>query len=65
MVKSNTNPLFGKTFSGVKFAKVKNQYDRVSVLLGTEEVICGDTYMTTLVDNKRVVKFKKSALDFA
>lgn len=64
MVLTKINPLSNKSYSRVRFARVTNQFDKVSVYIGSEEIICGETYMSTLVDNKRLVKFKKSALDF-
>jgi hypothetical protein len=52
--------------SGLKFrnANVGDQFKDVRVVLGSEELIFNETYMTGLVFNNRVVKFKKSELKF-
>lgn len=45
-------------------AKINNLYDNIRVFIGSEEQIFGDTYMSCLVTNDRLVKFKKEVLEF-
>lgn len=46
-------------------AKVPLLHDNIKVLLGSEEDIFAETFMTCLVSNNRIVKIKKSSLEFA
>ena len=58
------NPL---TPSGMKFriASVPDQFKDIRVILGSDEVIFQDTYVSGMLANNRIVKFKKSTLVFA
>jgi hypothetical protein len=60
----STTPTIGQ-INQYRLAKVLNQFDNVRVVVGSEESIFNEDYMTGLVGQNRVVKFKKSALVFA
>ena len=55
------------TPSGMKFhiASVPDQFKDIRVILGSDEVIFQDTYVSGMLANNRIVKFKKSTLVFA
>ena len=46
-------------------AKMDKQFDNLRVINGSEETIFSETYVTGLLTNNRVVKFKKDTLVFA
>lgn len=54
----------------LKLARVSKSFDthdmfkHVGVIVGSDEEIFEETYMTCVVDNNRVVKFKKSVLEY-
>ena len=60
----STTPTIGNILQ-YRLAKVLNQFDNVRVVIGSEESIFNEDYMTGLVGQNRVVKFKKSALVFS
>jgi transcription initiation factor TFIIIB Brf1 subunit/transcription initiation factor TFIIB len=45
-------------------AKVPHMFDNIRVVLGSDEKIFEETYVTGIMQNNRVVKFKKSSLEF-
>ena len=47
-----------------KIAKVPNMYDNIRIVEGSEESIFETTYVTGLLTNNRVVKFRKDTLEF-
>lgn len=47
-----------------RMAKVPHMFDSVRVVVGSDEDIFEETYMTCLIGENRAVKFKKSVLEF-
>lgn len=47
-----------------KIAKVPKMFDNIRVIVDSEETIFNDTYVTGLLTNNRVVKFRKDTLEF-
>lgn len=45
-------------------AKIPHMFDSIRVVVGSEEDIFEETYVTAVVGKDRVVKFKKSAVQF-
>lgn len=46
-------------------ASIPNQFNDIQVVVGSEELLFEETYVTALLQNNRVVRFKKSTLVFA
>ena len=46
-------------------AKISTMFDNIRVVVGSDESIFEETYVTGVLPNNRIVKFKKSALEFA
>lgn len=44
--------------------KIPHVFDSIRVVVGSEEVIFEETYVTAVIGKDRVVKFKKSAVEF-
>lgn len=44
--------------------KIPHMFDSIKVVIGSEEVIFEETYVTAIVGKDRIVKFKKSAVEF-
>ena len=61
------NSVSTTNISDIKYrsAKVPLLHDNIRVVVGSEELIFNETFLTCLVSNNRVVKIKKSALEFA
>jgi len=48
-----------------RMAGVPKQFDKIRIVVGSEETIFNECFMTGLLENNRVVKFKKETLVFA
>lgn len=48
-----------------RLAKVPEHFDKIKVLIGSEEKIFGDVFVTGVINNNRVAKFRKNTLDFS
>jgi hypothetical protein len=47
-----------------RMAAVPKQFDSIRIVVGSEENIFNETFVTGLLTNNRVVKFKKETLVF-
>lgn len=47
-----------------RLAKIKTMFDSIKVVVGSDEHIFEEVYVTGVLPNDRVCKFKKSALEF-
>lgn len=47
-----------------RIAKVPLMFDDIKVFIDSEETIFEETYVTGMLDNNRVVKFRKASLEF-
>lgn len=47
-----------------RMANIPNQFDNIRVINGSDEKIFDDIFVTALLQNNRIVKFKKSSLEF-
>jgi hypothetical protein len=45
-------------------ANVPHMFDSIKVVVGSEEGIFEETYLSAIVGNNRLVKFKKSAIHY-
>ena len=59
-------PAKKSSFEYPKFinAKVPNQFDNIRIVVGSEELVFDETYVTGLLSNNRIARFKKNALEF-
>ena len=48
----------------LKQAYISEHLPKLMVILGSEEIIFGKTYMSAITQNKRIGKFLKNSLDF-
>lgn len=60
--KPKSDPILGYNTVNAKIPKL---YDNIRVIVGSEETIFSDVYMTGSVFNNRLVKFKKEMLVFS
>ena len=51
--------------SNYRNASIPKMFDNIKVVIGSEESIFEDTYVTGILKNNRIVKFKKSTLVFS
>lgn len=53
-------------FDSPKFinAKIPNQFDDIKIVVDSEETVFEETYMTGVISNNRLVRFKKNVLVF-
>ena len=45
-------------------AHIPDQYENIRVVVGSEETVFEETYVTGVLTNNRIARFKKSALVF-
>jgi hypothetical protein len=48
----------------MQMAKVPHMFDNVRVIVGSDEDIFEETFLTAIVGDNRMVKLKKSALEY-
>lgn len=55
-----------KQLSELKFrsARVPHMFDNVRVLVGSDEDIFEETFVTAIIGKSRVIKLKKSSLEY-
>jgi hypothetical protein len=49
---------------GFRNAKIVKQFENIQVVDGSEEVIFNEVYVTAILSNDRICKFRKSTLEF-
>ena len=45
-------------------AKIPNQFDDIKIIVNSEETVFEETYMTGVISNNRIARFKKNMLVF-
>lgn len=45
-------------------ARIPDQFDNIRVVIGSEETVFNETYVTGVLTNNRIARFNKSALVF-
>lgn len=61
---TNKSRYIGLDVGAYKMAKIPFMFDNIRVIDESDEKIFEDTYVTGVLPNDRVVKFKKDALSF-
>lgn len=53
-------------FDSPKFinAKIPNQFEDIKIVVDSEETVFEETYMTGIISNNRIARFKKNVLVF-
>jgi hypothetical protein len=65
MYKSSSHNTFTNASApSFRMAKIKTMFDSINVVVGSEEKIFEEVFVTGVLPNNRVVKFKKSSLEF-